>query len=96
MMLCMTSRSASRQETLSPSAGDHLYPELFIRIHPHGETATISLHKRLRRGVPVVWDRRVGTTDFPWPGDDGSLSERSLVVAAAAALMSVAGRMPTG
>lgn len=76
------------------SAGDHIWPELLIRIYPQGERATISVHKRARRGLAVEWDRRLGNLEFSWRPAASAATNRSLVEAAAYALLDVASRMP--
>lgn len=90
----MARTSAGDAYVTAPSAGEHIWAELLVRIYPHGERATIAVHKRARRGLAVEWDRRLGNVEFSWWPAARAASNRALVEAAAYALLDVASRMP--
>ena len=45
--------------TQSPSAGDHEYREIQVKIWPSPQGARYAVSLRRRRGADLVWDRRL-------------------------------------
>lgn len=83
-----------RRDQLAPSAGDHQWTEILVRIYPRRDNATITVHHRCRRGADVEWDRRLGFANFsfdPLPSRDPN---RIIVLNAARALLELYDRMP--
>jgi hypothetical protein len=46
-----------------PSAGDHEWREVMIHIFPQGEGAHFVVRLRKRKGMKVLWDRRLSGFD---------------------------------
>jgi hypothetical protein len=44
-----------------PSAGDHVWREIYVHIYPHGDDATFIVRLRKYKGTKIVWDRSLGS-----------------------------------
>lgn len=77
----------------SASAGDHEWREIVVRIAPVGDHATVSVHTRRRRGLAVVWERRLGSVGVLLSHATDTTS-RELLLACADQLRAIADRLP--
>ena len=51
---------------MSASAGDHVFKEARVTIHPGPQGAAVSLFLRRRRGLALEWQRHLGWLHVPW------------------------------
>lgn len=66
-----------------PSAGDHDWREIVVRIYPHFRTVRSAVFLRKNRGTHLVWERRLqtGITDLPEDEEVANLATILQVVA---------------
>lgn len=77
----------------APSAGDHPYREILVRVYPQAEGAITSVHLRHRRGSAVLHDRRLTTIRLPAGASRAVATSAGVLRAAAAALLEAADRL---
>jgi hypothetical protein len=70
-----------------PSAADHEWREIMIHIYPNGESAHFIVRLRKRKGMAVIWDRRLGSFDVtPCEGEEAQTLAGILSLVAECAL----------
>jgi hypothetical protein len=80
-------------ENQSPSAGEHSFREIQVRIYPWPSGGQVIVSARQRRGAALLVDRRLGMFGLAGAGSEAVAGGAGVLRAAARALSAAADRL---